>query len=1163
MPNPENPTPTEAPARSGDTVAYAIVPTAADATGRAAQIAATPQPATPQPASPKKPELPEILRNATAKEKMLRPGPCIWMLFKLDLGVPSTQTVLKEIELAGQNSNYDIKWLTNGFVRIIGTAERATNSLLNIAQSLQDDPTRKIYMGQGQISYPKPEKYTLTGQPNLPEINEWEDTEAPGIYLTRELVETLGDPNSREMSHFELEVGPSKSDKLAKLIEYRAKVSEHIGGPDIFIGCESELDEIEAFLKSNYTRLAFIKGSAGIGKSRIILETISKLAVNNILCSLDAADKNLQGASLVTLADQLATIISDDPILGDGQGGRTRLVGFQALGHADKITLAQMNPDDLTRMCIEALEVIEFTKGSKSVLIIEDLHSADRLSQQWITKIARAYIQNSNGDNKAVFTMRPEQMYESRAQADVSHSIEGEYGEDSVETIELQGIDFENGKTTEGQSYSYMYAYHMIPRDLRKGRTLGNWHEVLGKIAGKSPFIMGTLVSSILEDPNNYVVTDEAINVKSDVLQKIAQIKPDDSSALATHIHERIRALPVKTRQILQAIAITGGRSDTGQLHEIIRGITNGSTQDLKDTINRLRLGGYVRYEKDQKTGEVSVIFQHELMKDFVLSSMVDPEEKAAMAKFMYQLIGRNPRTTPDTKLSILTHIATAPNPPSKEQSDFWNAFSSAANNTFADAERNNATRKTYNIAKSMIDKVEGSATLSSALEDLTKGREVPANITALVVQVLMKLAATALPTGKFQEAKDAIANLKKIAEQQEGIIDSPAVTLMDFERAYRERNKADMRRIFNDEISKNNKIPTATRAIIGIKLAYREFKYDEVTRLYNESELLLEAASAGYALDHNGIPMPDFIEARNVAKVLTEYERFKAELLQLTPDTRLDDDLEFHPQAPTGSQIAKLREIKDAIRIAKETKQKFPTAFNPFTELSILGIEAHILGSLGENEEAQAAGRESWRVAEQLEVTEQMVRSTKLIGDLQTMYGNYPKAIETYTKQGMPALAQLDESNDYQFVIRIQRIRAIALMVISKNKQLNDPTVQAELTPYIKQAFTDFRKINENLEKRGQDYLENPEIAYYLLGFIGHLGKMAQQMGIQTPHDLFVEAMHPMINSRTIGAAQAFAGTVTDMELTTECAIKRRGLTILADTIASHKARKIKRQRE
>ncbi len=1126
-----------------------------------------------------------------------RPGGCTYLIVDLasirgSLIEESTlKPLLSEARLVLKAQGYHVETdLPKYRLTILGTAERSENSMLSIAQSLRSQlPTARIFLGSGEITPLDHTEATINADigkfivyeiPTDQTMDEWRALPA-GVYLTSILDYDIKDPKSRKGSHCHIETSPAKTSDdapnfpgLVRLDKYEPIPTLTSGGPDKLIGYDEELKSLDQYMRDDETRLITLQGKAGMGKSRILSTALQNMP-SAVVCSVDAADKNLAGSSLVTIADQLAYILGHDE--------RIPIQQFSQRPRAEKITLAQNNPKELFDMCIGALVLLNIDRGEKTVFVLEDIHFADRHSEPWITRMVSEYLRTCN-EGKALFTMRPEEMYRSDAQKRITEMVGGSYGSQSTKTLNLGGLDFSNPRVSEE------FAFHSIPKEKRQTRSgapkrLGLWHEKVGKRALNSPFRMKTFMDTLIQE-DGLIIGEEVIEAKQEIIDRIEQIEEDGD--LATHYRERIERLGEKSKLALQFIGLIGGKITWQQLTVLLSAhILDVRGDAFAGVVRDLEEGGYICLVPGQPRNHEVYTLQHESIRKAVIDS-IPARLRKTQATFFYQTLRQSEELFhPDSQFELLNFVATDIDTEAKDKA-VWKSYERVVSSMLKDANDRNSSSKAYAVAEAILSLDRGVPVIKKCLAEMKAGTEIPDKIQSIILQILQAKAQSAVYLGKAAEAKEAIADLKAINARTPDLVDMGKIHLIEFEVSYiadepgRETNES-ITALFNRHIAPEAvNLSQAEKIIAQIKLMAKLGRDEEAMRLFEEHKPILEELNAQHKKSTlYATPHPSYMEARRLAEVRCPFELVRKAITDVGGGKTLDEDVMLHSGAITEPQAAKLREIQATIAEFMKTKEKHPLVFNPYAEMGLLGIHGQIEAYLGDLIKGREGLSEAWRQSDQSEVPRQGVRYAKMEGDITVIQAlsseNKEEKIRLlkeahgiYSGKCMVSLAQVGEGDFYQAAIRIQRIRVAGRLLLTYDLKSQPKPIpmktKRELWPYIEQAAKDFDHVNTMYGNRVTYLMEHPEdrknpdetirkryngikawvaeIGYYMTGYVGHIVSLTKELGIGVPPSLLDAERNPFANTALIGDALACASKKSDKGFGDEVRTKFEGLT-------------------
>ncbi len=168
-----------------------------------------------------------------------------------------------------------------------------------------------------------------------------------------------------------------------------------------FVGRETELGELRAALaeaRAGRPGLAFVAGESGVGKTRLVAELEAGAVADGVRVlhgdCVDLGEGELAYAPLSAALRPLAR--GHDPLLDDlSPGGRDALAGvLPGLGAAD---VRRAQPDEAegarARLFEALLELLDrLGEDDGLLLVVEDLHWADRSTRAFLTFLAAALL---------------------------------------------------------------------------------------------------------------------------------------------------------------------------------------------------------------------------------------------------------------------------------------------------------------------------------------------------------------------------------------------------------------------------------------------------------------------------------------------------------------------------------------------------------------------------------------------------------------------------------------------------------------------------------------------------------------------------------------------------------------------------------------------------
>lgn len=1072
----------------------------------------------------------------------------------------------QEINLIARSSKFHVTSY-NGYLVIVATAERAGSSLTAMAYRLfRTVPSMQMYLGTGSVMHEGANKFSIQNFPTTTQRTNWSETES-GIYMTPEFHQLVIDPTKRDSALCDIQAKrytKQADSNLLKLTAFQSKVSLRVGGPEILIGYQDEKEALTKYLTDNESKLITIKATAGMGKSRLIEEVLKTLP-GAVVCSLDPSGENINGFALITIAEQIiAQIKRDDIDLLNNHTALKDLHTFVLGSQNEKLRTAQKSPDDVVELCTQALLA---ANHGKTPFVLDDLHHCDRFSLPHVTAITRKYIQESRG-GKAVVAMRPEQMYEPKAFTDLEKEVNNRYAGHSLRSITLEGLDFTDDQLSRD------FVYYSIPKKTREGKTLGTWHKQLGQIAGKSPWVMKTILDGIFDNPAeslNYSGGAIVLTKKAEAsIQKILNGESD----FKTYYRERLTKLPAISRKLLNCISFLGGRITDKQLSEVARsigGIKENSTQSA--AVQALVQRGYL-FKKQSESGDVWEL-QHDNTKEFVIEAIEDPAEELELSTALYGLFKSDKDLHVDHKLSLSHNIARATNAPELND-EFWSEYALNINESLQDAEKQNAMDRIYGIAQTFLG-VSGRAPKIGALIEAAKAGKVdgfPTVLAETIYYTLYSKARAASQLGKFEEAKETIKEYQLIFSNNlpEGDQSFAGVTLqelyaIDFDNAYLSRDYKEMDRIYKEELHEGSIYPPATQAIFKMKLEMRKNTlegFKEAISIFEKSRPALLAANTEYKKYHEGSPMPEYLQAFRLA-----YCRCPHGILNLEFRVGLDEDIELGPGVLTLEQTKQFLKILEELEELVTLKAKHPNSFPPIEEAALIEQTAMIQAYLGQYDKSLVNLSEAWRQFNQMGIHEQAARVAKIKIDILAMKATtniegYPtstsvaiakpanihnrkaqgflkEALRNCQEEAAISLANIDRGDFFWLAVDLQVLRATGKLCRSYEKMLageSNPkhlaVIREDLESHIQKAIEAFARINAQskvLEETGKPFVwhQSPEVNYYSVPYLGFILETAEQLGIIIDPKILDPTNSPFLDREILKGGFAHGGTLRD----------------------------------
>lgn len=1159
------------------------------------------------------------------------------------------KSIRAEVALLVPARYFEITQDDNGNLVIISLAERGVKKLLDIANSIKKAfPFSRMALKTGKIVHDTQEKdtYGLLGypenSPTAPFRNRVSGTTS--IHIAKHLAETIQRGDTRLGDKVAIRISDIGDPDFYELADYKSKVSRlKRGGPDILIGNEEKLDTLLKALgittdeeETVTTRLVFVDGKAGDGKSSLIEEGITHHH-SVITCSIDDADKSIAGSSLVTLADQLISILEEDEMdiagIHDAReqkiekprakiaprgepktGPATETAGAEAeagvaakseataelepktiiylanyatWSNAQKIEFAASHPQIMADLCTNALNFLCWNKAENTALIIEDLHHADRISLPYLMKVTSRFLKE-HPESRAVLSRRPEEMYKSLAEADLTREVtelaKAQIAEDlriddrdvdrntaakAVKIIQVEGLDFKNPDITR------RFAFHCLPREIRisengRPRQLGNWPLQLGCIAGTSPLVMANLMDALKEkdetgEYKHLIITDTHIIVKEAFFAATRDIDPSSESDIARYFHGRIRNLDDNTRTVLQCAALMGGRITTQQIGRILdnRNLVKLRHGEAIKIMGRLMEGCYAQQLEKGVYG-----LQHETTKAIVIGSITDEEERIQLAQNLSAEFGAELK--PSQKYELLRYRAESENLAPELNNPFWKTYAKTSAECLEDLEAHHNTGDRLKICKTTLE----TKRIQEARRKLETGdsSSVPDNIRSMVILSLFAQAESAALSGKSEDLNEAAASLILIHSHNEEGINIIDVHLLRFYSAYLLSDIAEMKKIFKDDLLNGAAIPeNAIRAMIQIKLLYKQGKNEEAKRVFDENASVIGTYNDEYQRRHHKTPSPEYVNILRLATSRIPFETARQGIIHQPEGRHFDQSVIYHPRATNDAQRRMLESSKDELSFIRKLAEMYPLIIDPNTDIAIRGQAAETEAHLGNLDEAVQQFGEVFRVAMQMGTYEQAARAAKMKGDVQIIQAleiedsdsevatkrraGIKKALKTYSEEGMLALKETGQKSLFQAMIRMDRIRATGLLTTTYDLKGIDAArrdTKDELTPLIQTAMEDFAYLNENWPRLAED----PDDYYDLMGYVYYVLYATQQLNLLRNRDIIPENIldagkFSLMSKDVVNSALARSATMVDSGIG-EVDRKIAGLRALKTTLES-----------
>ena len=1111
---------------------------------------------------------------------------------------PATQKRLKdEISIISNSRDFLVTQDNDGNLIIFSLSERGgVEKLFDIERSIRSDvPSSKILMGDCTL-YNEESELTLIDSSLDPEAARILSSEENGITcISDRLSMKIADPKSRIGSNTKLLTKPHENSKLRILTEALSRVSEELGGPDKMIGYEEELASLLKYSSDDETQIISLEAAGGMGKSRIRTELL-RILPNSILCSINPSDKNIQGSSLTTIAKQLEDILEtkdsdEEPMLyqelqGVSANGEftykqhsITLGEFNKLEHAQKIVFAAMHPDTVKNLCLKAMRKLRASKNPKTLFVLEDLHHADRISEPHIIELIKEYS-GINGDKqgKALVTSRPEEMFQSLAFKNLKNDPANKNG---LKPVKLNGLNF-----LMEDHLSKAFAFHSLPPEIRNDSTgkalkLGHWSRVLAYKAKNSPWIMKSYMDHVCEYDEasgtypNIIIKDDTIEVSAEVLEKITKINPEDDRDIANYFQERLATLPPASLKFLQYISLMEEKLGTWDGIQILTQLIGLDNKQLVEQSETLSRAGYITH--DSVRAEYCKL-QHESTRDIVLAS-IDPTEKVEMAKSLFELFKDNEGISAKVKHNLATIIAKTIEPipyPSLEVECFLDEYRKLSEILLKEADHQHDIKRVQAISEEGLSIPTFQACLASLQ---TKKCMFERETIEMTMKYLFSLAESSRMAGQFDQTEKALTILKRISQNFPYNVDVVRMHRIAFDKACTQYDIPAIKESHKALIECGKTIPPTQRAIIDILLAHFEERFADVDKIYENNKIQIENEANEYTKVY-GIPSPQHLEIRRICEAKNPYERIRKN--SEIEGQSYDDDVIMHPGSLNAEDLETMNKINKVLSTIERIRRAHPLGIDSHSELKIIEQQAGVKAFLGSHEEAVQLFAEAWRIANQMGLHDAAARIAKLKGDTQMIQALLlpahegdkkiellRQALQTYSVEGIEQSGEkVDESSDYKFILRLERLWAISTLMIELQKPhgtSEKEDKEAELKALVDTAMADFAFMNT---PPMSEMATNPQHKYYgitpfyLMGSMGNITKIAHLRDIEIDNSLYDVEKFPFMNLGRIENAQAFGNYLTDLNLG-KVQTTLDGLNIIAKALRRKQNRELNKKRQ
>lgn len=1068
-------------------------------------------------------------------------------------GLPYVLHILNNIAAISRSEDFIIKKDSLDNIVIIALQERASGFLEQFGLALYQKSSGKAHLRfeAGNLRQNAEGEIEIADYPQIAELLSWSHRgEKHSDYIiTKETYANLQGTRETTTSRLEVEEIPGTNYLRIKNVVREASLRVG-GGPDRIIGQRDILEKLrETTGATSKTKLTLLKGQAGIGKSRI-LDELRQEQPNSIALSIDPACEKLSGMALINIIEQLATFASQKKSIGIMYGDRYKqylspLYEIYRTQAAERLNLAQTDPKKLQTIILNAICAFEKMFGSFTI-ILDDLHHIDSHSDTHIMKLIERVFNETQC--RIIATMRPEDRFKSTQQTALEATLTSQYGKNGVHTVWLEDEHTHRPKLNLREPQTARdYVFYSLPEEMRINKATGeekqltnNWHMMLAEKV-QTPWQFTSLINILLRDPSKYLAVGEnEISLTNEALSQLSEITNQDD--LVKHERSRIRKLAPEHRTTLQLIAMIGSQIEPSKLIQLATKATGKPDPEAARIIQFLIAQNYLCVILNERKEPIAYELQNITIAETARESIGKKAKKEIVMRHYRSIV--NDSSIPDEiKFNWLQDATEASS--IKDHRQLWTEYCSKASaimqkdregrqysQGFAHASKvlcnldpNSKTDVTKIINELCIDTLENTGKTILELENTEK-------IIGVIKEALFTLIETGANLGQFGKVHEAIAKFEAICTNTNDPENSQlaAAYLVGFKMASIEeshiRNMARRTKMnaYYGKITKN-RTNYKGEDLLAIDMQYEARACDQGSM--NNVVTKLEAWLDKYSLDGPAAQAVKIANPDAFAKIKLLYQRYQFEHISRKPKTRqnIDDDSAMEPShfnhEETAILTTNLRQELDTIRQEREAN---PLLLDPIEELAFLELLAQTYSYCGEYERAEQAFSEAWRIGNQLSIPRQSARAAKLKGDIQIMKAvarithptantpgkaeplkhvaiNRPailQAINTYTEEGLHVMKKVDENDVYQAILRIQRIRAVSLLVQTYSREISQTQnsarqqrettrIKKETMPYLKLALQDFQELNmppwaENFEA------EDGEFSYYTVSSMGHI---------------------------------------------------------------------------
>lgn len=1019
------------------------------------------------------------------------------------------RALLSQLRVLTSSKNYSIYNYGGGFL-IIDTAERGGAELVEIASGLNKifDEKVNMFVNAGNVEHHDfDENGVKVSIDNLLSIGGKEKTIFNkfngGVFLAGEIYDSdKGELKGRDGTRFRTDANDVSEEAygypLYKLISHTPNVKLKRGGPDRPIGIDDKISTVGGWIKDPKVKVVEIYGGAGMGKSCLMYE-LAKMCPGASILSMSASGKGTPMHGLATIMMQEISHLNGmyvDYNKSFEEEDLLKFDGFLAMmkSSVEMRRFIQADPFMAAGLFKKMLKVATQEKG-ELVVFLDDIHDADKDTIGKVVDILRDIsFSSSPQDITFVIGRRDDEGEEPLAYKELKKLLK-EKG--MLKEQEVDGLNFSDREIT------HDYALSSLPSKVREsfstGRLSGNWYMVLGEMAVRSPFKMTDAMDLLLMKVQDYekenekspwMVEDGGITLYPRFFDKVEGVVRKAGRDMGGFLQERINKLSTMESWVVECVAMLGGAVNKEQFNvlcDMFKGIDEVDVKALVDG----------RYLVSSENGGYAI--SHPIMTEVILKSTKN-EEKVKLSKMIYERFQKDEGASVDSGLllSVLHNIA---GEVSFDDEGFWEEYAASVSVKFEECKIESAPKEAFSTAMNVVNRPGTSIKkfLADFVEDPTI--EIPENILKLITDSLVELAKNAIIIGKYSEGKEAIKLLEVFLKR--GFISDEKrqeIYGIMFELEYvgtmsRRGGGGELKKIYEEKFESGKELASMRKVLFELKIAYRGMDMEKIGEL--ESQYASEIKENS---NESSKFFKEYMEVFNLVNCRIPIEKLIIEV----SEAGWDEDVSFQPGVLSSEQKVMLGIIKDDLEKLKGMKGKNPGKVSHYVEVSMLHQEQEIAAFLGDFDRAVVLAKEYGRQSLQMDAVKDFVSGYKMGGDfaiekelteaLVSERGldieKIKRAIEIYS-EGANCLNEIDKDDFYQLSIRIQRIRAIGLLVDAYIQQvkmsdniLEKAKIKADTEKYLKIALADFKYINEDPKwKECAGKWEGGYVQYYLSG--------------------------------------------------------------------------------